>query len=166
MQAVELREIRTEADRAAVLGLRLAPGQERFVSDAADSLAEAEEEARAMPRAWAVHDAATGEAVGFVMISDGIPAETLERDDDLVGPYYLWKLFVDAGHQRRGYGTAILDAVVAYVRHRPGATELFTSCGQGPGTPQPFYERYGFVPTGEIKWDEVVLRLDLAREDR
>ena len=29
--------------------------------------------------------------------------------------------------------------------------------------PQPFYEHYGFVPTGEIKWDEIVLRLDLDR---
>jgi diamine N-acetyltransferase len=163
---IELRELRSSSDRSSVLGLRLAPGQERFVSDAADSLAEADEEQRAMPRAWAVHDEASGEVVGFVMISDGIPAETLERDEDLIGPYYLWKLFVDADHQRQGYGTAILDAVVGYLRDRPGADVLYTSCGQGDGTPQPFYERYGFVPTGEIKWDEVVLRLDLTGKDR
>jgi diamine N-acetyltransferase len=56
--------------------------------------------------------------------------------------------------------------VVAYLRTRPGADVLLTSCGAGEGSPQPFYERYGFVPTGEIKWDEVVLRLDLTTEDR
>ena len=50
-----------------------------------------------------------------------------------------------------------------YVRGRPnGARRCITSAGQGEGTPQPFYERYGFVPTGEIMEDEVVLRLDLA----
>ena len=54
------------------------------------------------------------------------------------------------------------DAVVAYLRTRPGADVLWTSCGRGEGSPQPFYEQYGFVPTGEIKWDETVLRLDLT----
>ena len=45
-----------------------------------------------MPKAWAVHDAATGDLVGFVMISDNIPEP---MDDDLVGPYFLWKLLID-----------------------------------------------------------------------
>ena len=81
------------------------------------------------------------------MISDGIPRETLDADPTLVGPYFLWRLLIDERHQRRGYGTATLDAVVAYVRGRPGGDALLTSAGQGEGSPQPFYERYGFVPT-------------------
>jgi diamine N-acetyltransferase len=113
---------------------------------------------------WSAHDGDT--LVGFVMISDGIPAETLAADDDILGPYFLWRLLIDADAQGRGYGRATLDAVVAYLRTRPGADVLLTSCGAGEGSPQPFYERYGFVPTGEIKWDEVVLRLDLTTEDR
>ena len=96
------------------------------------------------------------------MISDGIPAERLARDADLVGPYFLWRLLIDRGRQRRGYGTAALDAVVDYLRTRPGADALYTSAAQGEGTPQPFYERYGFVPTGEVVGEEVVLRLDLT----
>ena len=32
----------------------------------------------------------------------------------------------------------------------------------GTESPLPFYERYGFVATGEVKWGEVVLRLDLT----
>jgi hypothetical protein len=32
---------------------------------------------------------------------------------------------------------------------------------RGRGVRSPFYERYGFVPTGRIVEDEVVLRLDL-----
>jgi diamine N-acetyltransferase len=96
------------------------------------------------------------------MISDGIPPERLAADDDLIGPYFLWRLLIDRHHQRRGYGTATLDAIVDYLRGRPGADVLWTSCGQGDGSPQSFYERYGFVATGEVKSEEVVLRLGLA----
>ena len=39
---------------------------------------------------------------------------------------------------------------------------MWTSAGQGEGSPIPFYERYGFVRTGEIVDDEVLLRLDLG----
>ena len=100
------------------------------------------------------------------MISDDIPRETLDADPTPVGPYFLWRLLIDERHQRRGYGTATLDAVVTYVRGRPNGDALLTSAGQGEGSPQPFYERYGFVPTGEVVEGEVVLRLDLRRAER
>ena len=38
---------------------------------------------------------------------------------------------------------------------------LNTSAGQGDGSPITFYERYGFERTGEILFDEVMLRLKL-----
>ena len=50
------------------------------------------------------------------------------------------------------------------MRTRPGADILWVSAGQGEGSPQPFYERYGFVATDRIVEDEVVLRLDLQQE--
>ena len=96
------------------------------------------------------------------MISDGIPMDVLAADPTLLGPYYLWRLLIDQHHQRRGYGTATLDAIVAYVRDERGASTLIVSAGQGEGSPQPFYERYGFVPTGELHEGEAVLELDLA----
>jgi diamine N-acetyltransferase len=157
---IELRDIVTEADRRAALAVEAGPGQDHFVASVAESFADAVRDARAMPRYWTLNDG--DEVVGFVMISDGVPPETLERDADLIGPYFLWRLLIDRRKQRRGYGTAALDAVVAYVRSRPGADVLYTSAAQGEGGPQPFYERYGFVPTGEVVDDEVVLRLDLA----
>jgi diamine N-acetyltransferase len=160
MAAVQLRDIVTEADKAAVLGLRRAPGQERFLGSMASHFEDAVTDATACPRYWSVHDGPR--LVGFVMISDGIPADVLAADDDLIGPYYLWRLLVDEAYQGRGYGAATIDAVVDYLRTRPGADVLWTSCVRGERSPQPFYERYGFVATGEIKWDEVVLRLDLT----
>jgi len=160
MAVVELRDIVTDTDRQAVLGLRAGEGKERFVASVQDSFRDAVRDARACPRMWSVNDG--DRVVGFVMISDGIPAERLASDDDLIGPYFLWRLLIDERSQRHGYGTAAIDAVVAYLRTRPGADVLWVSAGQGDGTPQPFYERYGFVPTGEVMDDEVVLRLDLT----
>ena len=59
-------------------------------------------------------------------------------------------------------GTAALDLVSTYFRDR-GNTEMWTTAGEGEGSPIPFYERYGFVRTGDIVFDdEVLLRLDLA----
>jgi diamine N-acetyltransferase len=155
----ELREILTEADRHAVLGLRRGPGQDRYLNSMDDIFLEAEEEARAMPRQWAVHDARTGLLVGFTMISDNIPEPI---DDDVVGPYFLWKLLIDVDEQGRGYGAATLDAVANYVRGRPNAEVLLTSCTDGPGSPRGFYLRYGFVDTGRVMWGENVLALDLT----
>jgi diamine N-acetyltransferase len=156
---VELRDIATDADRAAVMTLRRAPGQERYLGSMASHFEDAAEEPRAKPRMWSVHD--DDELVAFVMISDGIEA----LDDDLVGPYYLWRLLIDERHQRRGLGAATIDAVVEYVRDRPGADVLFTSCADGEGSPLGFYLRYGFVDTGQVMWGEHVLALDLT-EDR
>jgi diamine N-acetyltransferase len=159
MAVVQLLDIVTEADRAAVLTLRRAPGQERYLGSMASHFEDAVADAVACPRMWSVHDGAT--LVGFVMISDGIPADELAANDDLVGPYFLWRLLIDERFQGRGYGAATIDAVVAYLRGRPGADVLWTSCKAGPGSPQPFYLGYGFVLTGQTKWGEDLLRLDL-----
>lgn len=162
MARVELRDIVTDEDRAAVLALRLGPGQDRFVADVEESFRDASTYAHMCPRMWAVW--AGDEVVGFAMISDGVPEARLAADPNLVGPYYLWRLLIDEGQQRRGYGTATLDAIIAYLRTRPGAEVLWVSSVPGDGSPQPFYERYGFRLTGRIVDDEIVLRLDLPRD--
>jgi len=161
MAVVQLHDIVTEADKAAVLTLRRGPGQERYLGSMESHFEDAVTDARACPRMWSVHDG--DQLVGFVMISDGIPAERLAADDDMVGPYFLWRLLIDEQFQGRGYGAATIDAVVAYLRTRPDAEVLLTSCKAGQGSPQPFYLHYGFVLTGEVKWGEDLLRLDLGK---
>jgi diamine N-acetyltransferase len=160
MTTVELRDIVTDADRAAALGLRRGPGQEEFVASVEVSLDEAGQYPEACARHWAAYDG--DEIVGFVMISDGIPQATLDADPTLLGPYCLWRLLIDEGHQGRGYGTAAIDALVAYLRTQTTADTLIVSCGLGEGSPKPFYERYGFVPTGQFHEGELVLELDLT----
>lgn len=160
MVSVQLHDIVSEDDVEAVMGLRRRPGQDRYLGSMISHFEDAIADARACPRMWAIKD---GERlVGFVMISDGIPAETLAADDDIVGPYFLWRLLIDRHDQGRGYGRATMDAVVDYLRTRPNADVLLTSCAAGDGSPQPFYLHYGFAKTGEVKWGEDLLRLDIG----
>jgi diamine N-acetyltransferase len=163
MPRVRLRDIVTAADRAAVMGLRRGPGQDEYLNSMPEIFEEADREQRAMPHPWAVHDAETGAVIGFAMISDNIPQP---MDDDLVGPYFLWKLLIDEPLQGQGYGAATIDAVVEYLRTRPGADVLYTSCADGEGSPRGFYLRYGFTDTGRKMWGEDVLALDLAGRPR
>ena len=156
MPTVHLRDIVTDDDRRAVLGLRRGPGQERYLGSMESHFEDAADDPQGMPRMWSVHDGE--QLVGFAMISDNIE----HLDEEHVGPYYLWRLLVDETFQGRGYGAATLDAIVRYLRTRPGAEVLFTSCKAGEGSPQGFYLRYGFVLTGEVRWGEDILRLDLG----
>ena len=152
---ISLRTI-DDANRQAVEALRTTPAQERFVSGVTDSLLEAAEEPGAHAEFWAIYDDET--PVGFVMIAD-------EVDGPEYIAHYLWKLLIDERYQRRGYGAATLDLVVALFRAR-GVTEMWTSAGQGEGSPLGFYERYGFTQAGEIVFDdEVLLQLTFGYGD-
>jgi len=150
---ISLRPI-TDDNRDAVLALSVSPTQRQFVSTVPDSLAEADEYPGAHAIYWAVYDDET--PVGFVMIADEVD------DHPEYIPQFLWKLLIDKEHQGKGYGTAVLDLVVAYFKARPGVEVVTTSAGQGPGSPIPFYEKYGFVRTGEMHGSEVELKLDIT----
>ena len=143
---ISLRTI-DDANREAVVALRTTPAQERFVSGVTDSLLEAAQEPGAHAEYWAIHDDET--PVGFVMIAD-------EVDGPEYIAHYLWKLLIDERYQGRGYGRATLDLVVAIFRAR-GVTDMWTSAGQGDGSPLGFYERYGFTQAGEVVFDDEVL---------
>jgi diamine N-acetyltransferase len=151
---VELREI-TDENRRAVEGLRVSVRQEQFVASVAESLEEAESSSEAHPWYRAIY--ADDVPVGFVMIS-----EAGEGDDRYPWRLFLWRLLIDERFQRQGYGTETLNAVVKELRTRSGVDALFTSAVPGDGSPVSFYEHYGFVRTGQIFDDELVLRLDLG----
>ncbi|SER65387.1 diamine N-acetyltransferase [Lentzea xinjiangensis] len=151
---IRLAEI-TDANRDAVIAVRVHPAQERFVASVEASFRHAQARPEANPWLRAAYDG--DEPVGFVMLSWNATPRP-----GVLGPYFLWRLLVGAGRQGRGYGTAILDEVVALLC-ADGATTLLTSYVPGEGCPEPFYRRYGFVPTGEVDEDgEIVLSLDLG----
>jgi diamine N-acetyltransferase len=157
---ITLRDVVTDADRAAALAVELGPGQEAYVPSVQQSFEDAIAWARAKPRYWTVNDG--DDVVGFLMLSDGVAPEVYEADPNMISAYFLMRLLIDHRQQRRGYGTAALDALVAYLRDRPGADALYTSAAPGAESPAPFYERYGFVRTGRLMPDGgAVLSLDL-----
>jgi diamine N-acetyltransferase len=153
--AVTLREI-TDANRDAVTALRVGPGQDRFVGGVEESIREAAETPEGAPWYRAIY--AGDEPVGFVMLSWNVTPQP-----GIIGPWFLWRLLIDERFQGRGFGRGALRLVVELIRAE-GATELLTSYQPGDGEPWPFYERFGFVPTGEVDGTEVVLRLDMARD--
>lgn len=152
---VELREI-TNENCDAVAALTVRPDQRRFVASVALSLHHAASTPEAEPWYRAVY--AGGEPVGFVMLSWNVPPGR----PGILGPYFLWRLLIDERHQGRGFGRAALTEIVELIR-ADGATELLTSYHLGDGGPLPFYQKFGFEPTGEIDDGEPVLRLDLSR---
>jgi len=152
--AVTLGEI-TDRNREAVLALRVAPGQERFVGSVRSALAEAARYPHAKP--WYRMVCAGGEPVGFVMVSWDVEPEPPE----IIGPWFLWKLLIDERHQSRGYGSEVVRQVAELVRAE-GATELLTSYVPEDSGPAAFYQRLGFVPTGQLDMNgEVIVRLVL-----
>lgn len=94
---------------------------------------------------------ADGELAGFVMM-----AVVTEHHPEP----YLWRLLIDRRHQRRGIGKRVIEQLVIGARSR-GETGIVVSWEEGPGSPRPFYEALGFVPTGNIVEGETEARLPL-----
>ncbi len=151
---VVLREI-TDENRAQIEALAVTPTQDNYVGSVTDSLLEAAETPGACPWYRAVYAGQT--PVGFVMISDNIPPERTEY----LGPYYLWRLLVDARFQGRNYGRQALDLAIEYIRQRPNPQTLLTSYVPGEDSPLGFYLAYGFHETGDLFEGEPVLTLAL-----
>ena len=144
-----------DANLDALLALRVAPGQERFVGSVRGALDDAVSYPHANPWYRAVY--AGGELVGFVMLSWGVDP----RPPEIIGPWFLWKLIIGASRQRLGYGAEVVRLVADLVRGE-GGTELLTSYVEGDDGPAGFYARLGFRPTGDVDdAGEIIVRLPL-----
>jgi diamine N-acetyltransferase len=145
---VSLREITAETLRP-ILRLQVTPQQEKFVASNAVSIAQAYFH---RDNAWFRAIYADETPVGFLMLDDR-PNEA---------SYFLWRLMIDARYQKFGFGKRAVELLIEHVRTRPGAKELGVSCvPEGDGSPCPFYEKMGFVYTGEKDEDELVMKLKL-----
>ncbi len=102
---VELRKI-AEDNFLDAFHLRLAPGQEKYVSHPIRSLAQAYVY-RNQCQPFGIY--ADGKMVGYVMVI---------YDDD-VPEYDIWHMMVDESMQGHGYGSAALDRVIDYIRTKP-----------------------------------------------
>lgn len=151
--AVTLREVTADTVRA-ICRLEVAPGQQGLVAPNAFSIAQAHFE----PAAWFRAIYAGEEPAGFAMLYD--PTRTPAPDDRAT--CYLWRFMVAATHQRRGYGAAALSQLIAHARTLDGVQSFALSYVPAPNSPRDFYARFGFVESGEMDEDEVVMRLPLV----
>ena len=145
---VSLREITAETVREICnLSATLTPPRKYMVAPNAVSIAQAHFSEHAWFRAIYADDT----PVGFLML----------YDDPQEGEYFLWRLMVAGPHHGKGFGRRAIALLTDYVRTRPGAKELETSCGQGPGSPEGFYRKLGFERNGKVLGEEIGLSLAL-----
>ena len=95
--------------------------------------------------------------VGFLLLHTGS-----DYDDGLDCPgVFLWRFMIAGPYQGLGYGRRSLERLCAQLRSQ-GVRELYTSCHVGAASPEGFYRRLGFAPTGAYYGDEVELKLALV----
>ncbi len=127
--------------------------QRNMVADNGTSIAEAHFSENAWFRAIYADDT----LIGFVMLHIGA-----DHDDGIDCPgVFLWRLMIAGPFQGKGFGEQTIALLRRDLKVR-GYTELFVSYGQGPGSPEGFYRRLGFVPTGEMYGDEAEAVLKFA----
>lgn len=138
--------------------LDVAEGQRHLVAPNAFSLAQAYVHPEAWPRAVYADDV----PVGFAMLEDWsiVPDAKIELYEG--APYVaLWRFMIDARFQKLGFGAQAIQLLIAHARTRASAKNMLLSFVPEDNNPEDFYQRFGFVRTGEIDDGEVVMRLPL-----
>ena len=143
----ELRAI-TEENFLDAFHLRLAPGQEDFVSHPIRSLAQAYVY-RNQCQPFGIY--ADGRMVGYVMVI---------YDYD-IPEYDIWHMMIDGSMQGHGYGSEALDRVIEYIRTKPFGTSdrVALTCHKENSVARKLYEAKGFSATGNEYDDEIELAM-------
>ena len=151
---VELREI-SEDNFLDAFHLKLAQGQERFVSHPIRSLAQAYVY-RDQCQPFGIY--LDGKMIGYVMVI---------YDYD-VPEYDIWHMMIDESMQGRGFGGAALDRVIDYIRTKPfgGSGRVALTCSKDNLAARKLYESRGFSATGVEDEDEIELVLSAEKQNR
>ena len=145
---VELREV-TRDNWLACVRLKVAESQTRWVASNAVSLAQSKYEPECVPLA-----AYDGEAmVGFAMYRP--------EDYGLSKVWFIDRLMVGQDVQRKGYGRAIMTALLERLRAQPGFAVIMISFVPDNEAARRLYSSLGFEDTGVIEEGEIVFRLAL-----
>ena len=144
---VELRKI-TEDNFIDAFNLKLAPGQEKYVSHPIRSLAQAYVY-REQCQPFGIY--AEEKMIGYVMVI---------YDYD-VPEYDIWHMMIDESAQGQGYGNDALDRVIDYIRMKPfGDTDrVALTCNKNNPIARKLYESKGFSATGAEDEDEIKLAM-------
>ena len=150
---LHLRKI-TEENYIDAFNLKLAAGQERFVSHPIRSLAQAYVY-REQCCPFGIYDDDT--MVGYVMVI---------YDYD-IPEYAIWHMMIDESYQKRGFGSAALDRVLDYIREKPfGSSDRVTlTCNRDNIQALHLYKSRGFEETGAEDEDEIELSMKIHYEE-
>ena len=145
----ELKPI-TEDNFIDAFNLKLAPGQEAFVSHPVRSLAQAYVY-RNQCQPFGIY--AEGKMVGYVMVI---------YDYD-IPEYDIWHMMIDESMQGRGYGSDALDRVLEYIRTKPfgSSDRVALTCNKNNPIAKRLYESKGFSATGAEDEDEIELAMTI-----
>ena len=147
---VELKPI-SEDNYIDAFNLKLAPGQEDFVSHPIRSLAQAYVY-RNQCQPFGIY--AEDKMVGYVLVI---------YDYD-IPEYDIWHMMIDESMQGHGYGSAAMDRVLEYIKTKPfgSSNRVALTCNKDNSVAQKLYERKGFSATGVEYEDEIEMVLMLA----
>ena len=148
---IELKAI-TEDNFIDAFKLRLAPGQEDYVSHPVRSLAQAYVY-RDQCQPFGIY--AEGKMIGYVMVI---------YDYD-VPEYDIWHMMIDESQQGHGYGSQALDKVIEYIRTKPfgNSDRVALTCSKCNPIARKLYENKGFAATGNEDEDEVELTMTVKQ---
>ncbi|MCR5716682.1 MAG: GNAT family N-acetyltransferase [Lachnospiraceae bacterium] len=146
---INLRTI-TEENFMDAFQLTLGEGQETYVSHPIRSLAQAYVY-REQCQPFGIY--CGEEMVGYVMVI---------YDDD-IPEYDIWHMMIDKQHQGKGYGTAALQQVLAYIQTKPfGDSDRVTlTCHRENQCALSLYHHLGFTETGVAYEEELELSLHI-----
>ena len=139
----ELKPI-TEENFIDAFNLKLAPGQEKFVSHPVRSLAQAYVY-REQCQPFGIY--ADEKMVGYVMVI---------YDYD-IPEYDIWHMMIDESMQGRGFGGEALDRVIGYIRTKPfgSSDRVALTCHKDNAAARKLYESRGFAANG-VEYDEEI----------
>ena len=155
---VTLREITRDSVRD-FCRMEVGPGQDGLVAPNAVSIAQAyfHEEA------WFRGIYADETPVGFAMLEDWSQVEGVTAEIYEDGPYIaLWRFMIDARYQMHGFGAQAMHLLIHHASTRPGVMNMLLSFVPKDNNPEIFYQRFGFVRTGEADAGEFVMKLPLG----
>jgi GNAT superfamily N-acetyltransferase len=156
--AVSVRTVQP-GDEARLRALRL-----RALTDSPEAFAAAAEQEAELPDShWTelAHQSEAGEHLAIYVAVDGedwlgmCAGRWYDRER---GMAQLWGMWVDPAARRLGLGERLVSEVRAWAAVR-GARFLRLGVASRPGDPTPFYEKLGFVRTGETR----MMRTDPTR---
>ncbi len=138
-----------------LIGLSVRDDQRDLVTANVKTLAEAPYEPGAV--VWGLWDGEVPVGLMAMVDPDGV---RLHGPFLQPGAAYLWRLMIAADCQGKGYGDQALRFAIATARGW-GAGHLVTGVNDVPHGNRGFYERQGFISSGVVEEDDLLLVLTL-----